>query len=825
MTALQKHKAQIWNLLNEQYDALGDELERQTIARDHDLESERQTHHRNVETLRTTEIELDEVKAENQRLRIQLEATQETSKQRISDLLDELKTIQAQLEQCKKDFQKVMRARGMLETRCRHYRDIQKEWRAYYRDWILRHPKKTSDDAIGDSSREAGAAVRVDRSSASAPAPPSCLELPSSLSDVSRSASPCQKQPSDPVPGAKSTHGGGDALAATQAAFDRSNGTGLTDLTETTDDSEGITSTARRVSSHGETIAKDVFRDLSDGLDTDIDSQIVVSERSLKRKRPHCGSGVDIQIHEDNHAAPGSCSVKDEQRSSSPLSAVSSTLPHAAVSDSLDLDQVGSSISTPRKRQRLEQVRRRSSMMAQVGQPQVTDLHLDEAVEENGKELLGSAKVKDEGNASLLHDNRELLFKEPLQVQGQRQKARKEAQVAQQNAHNERVHQRLISKGAKFIPPPASVEVENRMPVTVRGLRARPRQAPQASSVALQPTDPNALPRTSGILANDKQECAPNHGDRRAVHVLALAEDGDNSIYSKPGKRMTGKNKKVTQAPDAHRRLVTLLNDPPPPSASVSASFRELRSSTSSSTTRRGVPTVAPMTPQSLPPKNRLKALVQTASKSAQPLTTKHRHTPSMHEEPDIQPEDEPLRARPLHRLRLEDFKLNPNHSHYAYHETLRKHDEKKARSGCRDPFCQRCKDLKKFVEMSGYTAPKKAGLFDSSPPEGAEDAANERLLRNYLDNDAYRLPRMSEQEKNDLLLKAKTKQFQDQFGKHRQGMSRGFEAPGFWDTDFPSTQENERLREEARLMESLKVEERWEEARRRGMWLFADEV
>ena len=46
-----------------------------------------------------------------------------------------------------------------------------------------------------------------------------------------------------------------------------------------------------------------------------------------------------------------------------------------------------------------------------------------------------------------------------------------------------------------------------------------------------------------------------------------------------------------------------------------------------------------------------------------------------------------------------------------------------------------------------------------------------------YLGGDASRLGQMSEEEKAELLLKAKTKQFADQFGKHRQTFTRAPET------------------------------------------------
>lgn len=92
-----------------------------------------------------------------------------------------------------------------------------------------------------------------------------------------------------------------------------------------------------------------------------------------------------------------------------------------------------------------------------------------------------------------------------------------------------------------------------------------------------------------------------------------------------------------------------------------------------------------------------------------------------------------PLRQRPLHTLRLTDFKPNPHHrfdtyqrpAHYSYGSEggggRRGAAEGRA---CTDPFCQRCKDMASFAEISGFvpTGTRK-GLFDPSQPSSPENA------------------------------------------------------------------------------------------------------
>lgn len=170
-------------------------------------------------------------------------------------------------------------------------------------------------------------------------------------------------------------------------------------------------------------------------------------------------------------------------------------------------------------------------------------------------------------------------------------------------------------------------------------------------------------------------------------------------------------------------------------------------------------------------------------------------------------PENEPLRARPCNRLKLNDFRLNPTHSHYAYHETIRKHDEKEARGGCTDASCQRCSELARFMALSGFV-----------------ERNDDDIICSYLGVDSSK--DLSADEKTRLLPIARQAYANDKFGKHRQGQRTAIEEPpGFWDTDFPSTQRNQQLRREADRLERAKIQQRWNEAMRTGgKWIFADE-
>ena len=111
-------------------------------------------------------------------------------------------------------------------------------------------------------------------------------------------------------------------------------------------------------------------------------------------------------------------------------------------------------------------------------------------------------------------------------------------------------------------------------------------------------------------------------------------------------------------------------------------------------------------------------------------------------------------------------------------------------------------------------------------PTEGP--VAFRALLESYLGDDLARrqLPRMSDAQKEDLWLEAKTRQLADAHGRCRHRYQRMPSPPGYWRTDFPSTQERDEDRAAGRRMEAEMIQERYREAMRGGgRRLFRDEL
>ena len=380
---------------------------------------------------------------------------------------------------------------------------------------------------------------------------------------------------------------------------------------------------------------------------------------------------------------------------------------------------------------------------------------------------------------------------------------------------------------------------------------------------ALRPTNPNVqvLPRTSEQLTK-KWLQPPSCRDRGIAQIPSLAEDGEwnddaDEAIELPYDKCITDGSKLSRTPkvtDLHCRLGTLLaesspgkpplasekagkpfislNGPEVPKAqSFGYDFSNLKMS------RKAAPTVnkeALRTPQPVVHNN--KALNSTIrvrdGRFGYPApTTSIAKRPSVQNLPVAEapgvalPEDEPLRARPLRRLRLDDFKVNPASNQgydYAFDEVVRNRDQRKCLPNCTRPECCGTK-FQKMVELGGFVTPRKQSLWSSSPVDEAEEEV--RLLKEYLGYDRTRISRLPEDGKRRLVIQAKANRFANEHGRHRQAYERNTSPPGFWRTDMPTTQELEEDREAAQQMTGRKLEERYREAMRPGgRWMFRDE-
>lgn len=175
------------------------------------------------------------------------------------------------------------------------------------------------------------------------------------------------------------------------------------------------------------------------------------------------------------------------------------------------------------------------------------------------------------------------------------------------------------------------------------------------------------------------------------------------------------------------------------------------------------------------------------------------------------------LRSKHLSELRLDDFKINPKANSgqdFAFSEVVRKKDDRACLDGCVDMHC--CG--KQFRALALSQRPN----WPLTPEQRRE---KQRLLEEYLGDYSYRLSTMNKEERAEIWLEAKTRELAKKYGTHRHRFSRMRSPPGFWDADFPNTQELDANRAEAAKREKQTVQDRYREAMRSGgRWIFKDE-
>ncbi|KAJ6001790.1 hypothetical protein N7499_002346 [Penicillium canescens] len=300
------------------------------------------------------------------------------------------------------------------------------------------------------------------------------------------------------------------------------------------------------------------------------------------------------------------------------------------------------------------------------------------------------------------------------------------------------------------------------------------RQTSQHS--VLRPVDGNA--RTA--IDPDETHYAKHEKDLERRAIPSLAEDGED-VASHATLRPS---KKGASNRPAHRRLENLLDRSAPSRSPLSASKKAAGSITiTEDTAPQG--DLMPIIPS------------QTA--------------------PDVDPDDEPYRARPLRCLRLEHFKINPARNQgldFAYDTVVRKKDDRKCISGCTRPGC--CGDrFRAMARLGGL--PGRSGA--------AKEEEDQRILQEYLGDDTQLLQTLKGQDRENLLVEARARALANQYGRHRHTHQRAQSPPGFWRTGMPDTQDEESDREAAERLEREKVEERYREAMRPGgLWTWADE-
>lgn len=340
---------------------------------------------------------------------------------------------------------------------------------------------------------------------------------------------------------------------------------------------------------------------------------------------------------------------------------------------------------------------------------------------------------------------------------------------------------------------------------------------------ALQPVDSNAPLRYD---EGARKKRIVNHKDRQAEKHGMIAESGETPPpVDENRKRLTPrqaraqynhkvralkdittpfKNAATTTPKTAPAKVATATH--PPIASSPSANNREPNATHSAPVAQRKLQASKERfdtRPELVPDGRPIWTLGPLAGSSKKPT-----HPP--HATPD---KSKPLRSKHMDELGILDFKPNPAYNQgytHAFSETVRKRSDRLCLPGCTSPEC--CGSTFRALARA-------AGPLSSSQEED--------LLQEYLGDayDSFGLTQMSQGERDEVVLQARTRQMANEHGKHRQAYQRGRSPPGFWRTGFPSTQEAEADKAKDREMEKLMVRERWLEAQRKGgKWIFRDE-
>ncbi|KAH6666753.1 DNA repair protein endonuclease SAE2/CtIP C-terminus-domain-containing protein [Halenospora varia] len=540
---------------------------------------------------------------------------------------------------------------------------------------------------------------------------------------------------------------------------------------------------------------------------------VVISCRSVKKRK---------SLHGRSQATPAS-KIKVEKIPSSPVGIAA--LHYLNFNDSIDLDEIGEKVDTPKKRRRmLELSRRASSLYDDLQAPEVDaeQTHSNTTDRSSSRSTSQNTPVPARNHARMesalqpLSANKQILPRTSSDSIAPRKR-----RLASDQAVEELVEdgQSISVSGASR--KPGSVGPSERLGGLLEKLSPTKRVLSPlglSDSSTASPRNHQARSKacaTSGlareIISNPRKESDGIRSNRFTARrsLEPSWPSSRESVQSRPTSKETPKpstdplrhmsahnmdvHKGLARAP---RELPWLSNNNTPISASKGS-------------VRKSVEQVSPP-----------KGSVHRSAEIARPSTAKARPVRILQDVGlawDDHPDNEPLRARPHSMLKIGDFKINPNHNQgydYAFRDVVRGRDQRRCLPGCTKPDCcgNQFRVLAEQMNKEDFRT-------------ASQEAADEQLLEDFLGNNAYKLQNMNKVEKAELLLKARTRELANQFGKHRHAYERRKSPPGFWDTDFPTTQEHMATKEQEKQYERDLIAKRYEEAMRPGgAYLFRDE-
>lgn len=520
--------------------------------------------------------------------------------------------------------------------------------------------------------------------------------------------------------------------------------------------------------------------ELSERHHSSDDEPIIVSERSLKRKHPSY-----VPVYQDplgrrsEPPPPVKAEPGDTQATAPPVPALLNRV------STLDLDDMGIQIQTPRKRRRMQDAIRKSQLQKDVWT---------------------------KSRPALLRERSSSLPLDFSRGTGLAEEPKLEAQ-----------DENVVFEVPDSDPSPADEEQDD-LRESAKAILTRSPNNPRKARV-LRSRDVNIQPQPQlGTLSALRPRRGGDEG-RGAKAVPLLSEDGEGTEI---------RELSPAKMEESHRRFAELYDNPPPErkplrSPRTPATKRAARSSPRSTLTRSRDATT-PKSRKAIPSKKSLASQLLTPQTGSRTSNS----SSSLRQRNRQQAPSAPLRTKALSDLNLSDFKINPNANaglEFAFTEVVRNRDARRCLPGCTKPDC--CgRDFRAMIE-AGLNPPLPRSFWDDSqsqqePPFTTEQEANDhRYLRWFMGNgySRDRVYAMPVVQRDDLVVQAKIKLLANQAGRHRHTHQRARTPPGFWRADFPGTQEIEKDREEARKREREVVEERWREAMTEGgRWMFRDE-
>jgi len=560
-------------------------------------------------------------------------------------------------------------------------------------------------------------------------------------------------------------------------------------------------------------------------------SPAIVEVRCIKkRKAPHGSQKIKTE-------------VKVETISSSPIGLA--RLQYLDPNESLDLDDIGEKVVTPRKQRRVVELTRPNSRPVSLS-PLAAKLRVHH-------ESQCGSNTMDEGVGIASQETPVRHRHSILQPRSTNQqilprtsedRAPKKRRIASDEAVGE-----LVEDGEIEAPASKSRRQAANTNDRLGGLLAKPSPPKRVLSPLLMRAggqEPRSARTsvTSG-LAREIQHLSQDEHDQIINFTSARLKDHfpsasrrrvpQSADSSRPSSRSSHAGSAEPTLPSSRTSLRESAGPSMPTSKGMSRGSEEPTRPTSKGTSRESLH-MSPMHFAYLPPKRLLPADFAKASPRTPAvnlrLTVQHntgsnktatsnfrRSRNDIASDWDIDPDEEPLRLRPLNTLKRTDFKVNPNYNqgyNYAFSEVVRgRTARQECLQGCTKPECCGSK-FRTLAEMERESRRR---------PTLSQEEADEMLLDEYMGDDAYKIRSMSKEQKEELIIQAMTRDMANKYGKHRHAYERRTSPPGFWRADFPTTQEEREDLAEAIEMERNAVEERYKEAMRpNGRFKFRDE-